>query len=143
MTTLSLVPTVGLIGFVVDVGWMQFQKQSCLSAAISGAMAGARAAQNASQFVCDSGVPCQGATACPASLTTPTDPIQASCLYIQQNGFTNGGNKTVKIDANVVSPPVAGVTPSYWIRATVSQTLPLTFLSILNQQFATVSAEAT
>jgi Flp pilus assembly protein TadG len=144
MATLTLVPTLGLIGFVVDTGWAQYQKVAVQSAAMSGATAAARAAQNASNFTCASGVTCQSATVCPSTLNTPSNPIQAACLYVKQNGFTNGSaNATVKVDANTTAPPtVSGVSPSYWVRVTVTQKLPLTFLSVFGQQFANVSAES-
>jgi Flp pilus assembly protein TadG len=144
MSTLTLVPTLGLVGFVVDTGWAQYQKEACTSAAISGAVAGARAAQNASNFTCSSGVTCQSPTACPSTLNTPSNPIQAACLYVKQNGFTNGtANATVLVDANTTAPPnVSGVSPSYWIRVTVTQKLPLTFLSVFGQQFVSVSAQS-
>jgi|SRR5579871_190132 len=145
MATMGLVPTLALVGFVVDVGWAHVRKMAAINAAISGATAGARAAESASNFTCGSGVTCQSPTACPSTLNTPSNPIQATCLYIKQNGFTNGGNggtQTVKIEANTTANPVAGVSPSYWIRATVSEQIPLTFLSVLGQQFTSVSAES-
>jgi hypothetical protein len=144
--TLTMVPVLGMIGLVVDAGYAQMQREAAQTAAQSAAIAGIMAAKGASNFTCGSGVTCQSATACPASLTTPTNPIQAACLYAAQNGFTNGakgGNQTVTIAANTTAPPISGTSPSYWISATVSQKLPLTFLAVLGQQFGNVSANST
>ncbi|MGO9254814.1 MAG: pilus assembly protein TadG-related protein [Bryobacteraceae bacterium] len=144
--TISMVPVLGMIGLVVDAGYDQMVKEAAQTAAQSAAIAGIMAAKSASNFTCGSGVTCQAATACPSSLTTPTNPIQAACLYAAQNGFTNGaksGNQTVMIAANTTAPPISGTSPSYWISATVSQKLPLTFLAVLGQQWANVSANST
>lgn len=143
---LTLPLTAAAIGLVVDVGWAHFRKQACQSAAVSAAMAGAVAAQNASTQSCGSGWTCQSDTSCPASLTTPTDPVQAACLYAQQNGFTNGStspSRTVTVAANTSGSGVSGMSPSYYISVTVSERLPLTFLAVLNQQYAWVRSKST
>jgi len=148
LAALSFPVTLALVGFVVDVGWAHFRKQAAQTAAQSAAFAGAIAAQNATNQTCANGWTCQGATACPSSLTTPGDPVQAACLYAIQNGFTNGSTRpaqTVTVAANTTSASssgVSGVSPSYWIAVTVTERLPLTFLSVLGQQFATVSYKA-
>jgi hypothetical protein len=141
--TLSMVPVLGMIGLVVDVGYAHMEKEAVQTAAQAAAIGGIMAAKSASNYTCSSGVTCQSATACPATLNTPSNAIQAACLYAQQNGFTNGGNQTVQIAANTSSSPVSGVSPSYWITASVSQRLPLTFLAVLGQQWVTVSANST
>lgn len=149
MMTLSLPVTLALIGFVVDVGWAQFRKQACQSAAEAAAFAGAIAAQNATNQTCGNGWTCQSSTACPSSLTKTSDPVQAACLYAQANGFTNGGKnnyQSVTVAANTssaVSSGVTGLSPSYWIRVTVREKLPLTFLSVLGQQFGSVAYQST
>jgi Flp pilus assembly protein TadG len=148
MLTLSLPLVLALVGFVVDVGWAHFRKQACQSAAEAAAFAGAIAAQNASNQTCGNGWTCQSATACPSSLTTPNDPVQAACLYAQANGFTNGaknGYQSVKVAANkssAQSSGVTGVSPSYWVAVTVREKLPLTFLSVLGQQFTSVAYQS-
>jgi len=144
--TLSLVPVLGMMGLVVDAGYGHMLRESAQTAAQAAAIAGAMAAKGASNYTCGSGVTCQSATACPSSLTTPTNPIQAACLYAKQNGFTNGGlsgDQTVTVAANTSTPPITGTSPSYWISATVSQKMPLTFLAVLGQQFGNISANST
>jgi Putative Flp pilus-assembly TadE/G-like len=144
--TLTLIPLLGMLGLVVDAGFAQWAREAAQTAAQSAAIAGAMAAKSASNFTCGSGVTCQSATACPVSLSTPSNPIQAAYLYAQQNGFTNGGKsgaQTVTIAANTTAPPIAGTSPSYWISATVSQKLPLTFLAVLGQQWGNVAANST
>lgn len=141
--TLTMVPVLGMIGLVVDAGYGHMQKEAAQTAAQAAAIGGIMAAKGSSNYTCGSGVTCQGATACPSTLNTPTNAIQAACLYAQQNGFTNGGNQTVSIAANTSSSPVSGTSPSYWMTATVTQRMPLTFLSVLGQQWVTVSANST
>ena len=145
--TMSLVVIMGLLGLVVDVGWASWRKEACKAAADSAAIAGARVAENAGNQTCGSGVVCQANGACPATLSNNSDTVQVACMYARQNGFTNGANggrQGVLIAANITSMPVAGIAaPSYWITATVSETLPLTFLSVLGQQSVTVRASST
>lgn len=149
LASLTLPLVLALVGFVVDVGWAHFRKQAAQSAAEAGAIGGAIAAKNAANQSCGTGWTCQSATACPSALNTPTDPVQAACLYAQQNGFTNGAthpSQTVTVAANLSSTSssgVPGVSPSYWISVTVTEKMPLTFLSALGQQFATISYKST
>ena len=78
----------------------------------------------------------------PPSLTNTADPVIVACLYAKQNGFTNGANggkQKVSVEANTTASPVAGISPSYWISVTVSEKLPLTFLSVLGTQWANVA----
>jgi hypothetical protein len=145
--TLTMVPVLGMIGLVVDAGYAQMVREAAQTAAQSAAMGGIMMAKSATNFTCSSGVTCQSATACASSLSSPTtNPITAACLYAKQNGFTSGGksgDQGVTIAANTSAAPISGTSPSYWISATVSQKLPLTFLAVLGQTFANVSANST
>src|SRR5579862_6677314 len=144
--SLSLPMTLALIGFVVDVGWAQYRQTAAKNAAESGALAGAITAQSDSSQSCSGNWTCQASTACPSTLNTSTNPVQVACMYAKQNGFTNGANggkQTVKVAANTTSSGISGVNPSYWVTVTVSERLPLTFLSVLGQQFVTVSHQST
>jgi Flp pilus assembly protein TadG len=144
--TLSLTVLLALIGTVVDVGWAYWRREECQSAANSAALAGATVAYKASNLTCGSGVTCQANTACPASPTGTTDPVQVACQFATRNGFTNGANggkQSVSIAANITSSPVSGTSPAYWISATVSEDLPLTFLSVLGSQSTTVRVTST
>ena len=146
--TMSLPVTFALTGFVVDIGWAHYRRLACQSAAESAAFAGALAAQNAASQSCAGGWTCQSSTACPATLNTPADPVQAACLYAKQNGFTNGGNsgnQSVKVTANTTALVLSATQtlhPGYWISVTVSEKLPLTFLSVLGQQYGNVSYQS-
>jgi Flp pilus assembly protein TadG len=141
--TLSLPVVLGLVGLVVDAGWAYYRREACKAAADGAALAGATVAYNASNTTCGSGVTCQSNTACPSNPTSTTDPVQVACQYAIQNGFTNGSNRrTVTIAANTTSSPVSGTSPAYWVAATVSEQLPLTFLAVLGSQWATVSVKS-
>ena len=143
MVTLSLPVLCGLIGLVVDVGWAYWRKEACQAAANAAALAGAIVAYNASDQTCGNGLTCQTATSCPANPQSTADPVQVACLYATQNGFTDGakgGRQAVSIAANTTASPVSGTSPGYWITATVSERLPLTFLSVLGAQWTTVKA---
>lgn len=150
LVTLAMIPGLAMIGLATDAARGGLQRQAAQAAAQSAAIAGAMAAKNAPDFTCGSGVTCQAPTACPATLNTPLNPIQAACLYARQKGFTNGadgGKQTVTIAANAAAPPVSGTAsgtaPSYWITATISQKRPLTFLAALGQAWGNVSANST
>jgi len=89
--TMSIVTTFGLLGLVVGIGWASWRKEACKAAAQAAAM----------------GVTCQTPTPCPSALNTPSNPIQAACLYAQQNGFTNdpaNGRQRVLV-AGITSAP--------------------------------------
>ena len=143
MATMSLMLTFGVIGLAVDVGWAHFRKTACYTVAQSAAIAGARAAKVVADPSCGGGLTCQAPTACPATLSTPANPIHAACLYAQQNGFTNGGTKGVLIGQNTSGPPIPGTAPSLWVSATVTENLPLTFLAVLGQSWVNVAARST
>ncbi len=144
---MSIVVTLGLLGLVVDLGWALWRKQACKQAAQAAVMAGIKVAQNASNFVCPGGaVPCLASpTPCPAVLSTPTNAIQAACLYARQNGFTDdptNGRQHVLIQASNSTPPTPGLNPTYWISATVSERTPRWFSAVLGGGL-TVRARAT
>ena len=142
MVTISLIPLLAMIGLVVDFGWGYYRKELCRTAAEAAAAAGAAAAKSKT-LTCGTGVTCQAATACPSTLTPTTDPIIAACLYAKQNGYTDGGKVSVKIATGTTSSPVSGVSPSYWITATVSEQLPQLFSAVLGNTLATASARST
>jgi hypothetical protein len=147
--TLTLIPVLGLLGLAVDVGWASWRQEAAKNAAQAAVIAAAVAASNLSLTCGTGGVTCQGPTACPVTLNRPTDPVQAACLYAQSNGFTNGGNsgrQSVKIAADLYAnthPPVSGYVPTYWISATVSESIPATFGAVLGLGGLNPSARAT
>src|SRR5579864_8291677 len=143
--TMSLVPTMGVLGLVVDVGWSFYRKEATKTAAQAAANAAATAGLNVPSYACTTGVPCQAAPACPASPTSPpTDLIGTACLYAKQNGFVNSGRQTVTVEANNTGLPVTGVTNAqYWVRVTVSESIPQLFSAVLGKTWSQVKAEST
>jgi Flp pilus assembly protein TadG len=154
MVMLFFVPMLAMVGLVVDVGSAYFARRAAQTAADAAASAAAQAAldgiNSGGAYTCGSkGLGCQGATACPATITTPTTTnLQNGCLYATANGFTNGGlngKQTVTLEANITTPAptVSGVLVKYWVTARISQTNPLTFIGILRLQSTTVNVIAT
>jgi len=144
--TLSIPVMFMLIGFAVDTGWAYYRQQAAHTAAEAAALAAVEAAGGT--YTCASGSPtvvCQGATACPSSISGPTSNFTIACLYARSNGFTSGGNQNVMVAANATSAPptVSGVNTSYWVTVTVAETVPQTFSAVLGKPITTVSARAT
>ncbi len=148
LLTMSLVVTLGLLGLVVDIGWAYWRREAAKTAADSAAMAAVMAVSTSTLTTCNAnGVTCQNDTACPASpVSPPTNNIGNGCLYAQKNGFVNSGKQTVTIQAHGpdnISPAGLNLTPTYWVTATVSEVIPVTFSAILGQKNATVAARGT
>src|SRR5215813_10084383 len=89
LTTMTLMVSFGLLGFVVDIGWAYFKRTSARTAAEAAATAAVVYASTAPNWTCGTTVACATtSTACPASPTTPpSDALQSGCLYAKQNGF--------------------------------------------------------
>jgi hypothetical protein len=145
--SMTLVVSMGLIGLVVDEGWAYWRQEACLTAAQA-------AANGAIMYVksnvtgtisCTTSVVCQAATQCPTSLTTVTSDIIAGCMYAKQNGFQATGKQNVTMEAQLGNPPtVSGITAAYYVTVRVSESVPLTFLSVIARQTSSiVSANAT
>lgn len=146
--SLSLLVVLGMMGLVVDFGWAYYRRQACKAAAQAAAMAGIKVAQNSPNFVCGGGgITCQSTPApCPATLSTPTNAIQAACLYAKENGFVDdpaNQKQRVLIAAYNGTPPVPGINPTYWMSATVSEKVPLWFSLALGPRNLNVTARAT
>jgi hypothetical protein len=144
MVTLVTALLSGILGLVVDVGYAYFIKQMAQAAVDSAVLAGVTMAKD-SRGVCGSGgVLCQKGTTCSA---TPTNPpatnFDSACLYAQANGFPSSGSQTVTVSGGSGNPANVGVASSYWMTATASQTLPLSFLRVVGFNSNTVSASAT
>lgn len=137
MLAISFPLTLGLLGMVVDVGWMYWRKEAGLTAAESAAMAAATAAVSAqgTSITCNSGTVWCNATAqtCPASPSaSPTNNFGTACYFAAQNGFYNTGKQSVWVSANNGSAPtVSGVSPAYYVTVKVTEKTALTFLSVL------------
>lgn len=146
--TLSFTVLAGMVGLTVDVGWMYFREQAIKAAAESAALAGVQAAESSSAgaIACSSSVVCQSNTLCPNPLpSTPSTNADNACLYAKDNGFQRGNRgQTVLIAANTTAAPISGISAQYWVSATVAESSPLTFLSLLTRMTSTtVSKRAT
>jgi Flp pilus assembly protein TadG len=148
--TMSLPLTFGLVGLVVDVGWMYWRREACQTAAEAAAMAASVSAMasGGSSITCNSGsVWCSTtATACPAQPSaSPTNNFGTACYFAYENGFAATGTQNVLVTANSGSAPtVSGVSPSYYVTVRVSEKHPLTFLSVLGLgNWGMASARAT
>lgn len=144
--------TFGLLGLVVDLGWMYWRKEACLTAAQSAALAGVAKVASQSSFSCMSGgsgnVWCSTTagtpTQCPSSL--PSNNFGTACRFANANFFsTSNANQNVTVDANTGAPPtVSGVSASYYMTVRVTEKRPLSFLAMLvGVGSGTVSARAT
>jgi Flp pilus assembly protein TadG len=157
MVTLSLPLTLGLIGLVVDVGWLYWRKEACRTAAQAAASASAIQANTlntawpaskCSASTSATGLWCSAtAVQCPATPTASApNNFQTACLYAQANGFTATGKQNVTVTANNGSTALApGTTASYYVTVAVAEKIPLTFLAVMgtgNFGFATANASA-
>jgi hypothetical protein len=151
LVTFCLIPMMGIIGLVVDVGFMYFLKKSAQTAADAAAWAAViefNATNSGTSFTCGvGGVVCQTPPAsCDTALITPTNPLESGCLYAKQNGFTTSGRQTVTYQANVTGhPPTApGMnSAAYWVTYRVTQSVPQLFSAVLGNTSGLVAARAT
>ncbi|MGI8962206.1 MAG: pilus assembly protein TadG-related protein [Bryobacteraceae bacterium] len=150
MIMLMAVPMFVSVGLVVDVGWAYYTRQAVHAAAEAAALAAVQSALDGIKaggtYTCGSqALACQSATACPASIPSPTTSnLQNGCAYAIANGFTNGGphGQIVTIAANTTSP-LNGINVNYWVTAHIAQQNPLTFGAVLGGSFLDVGATAT
>jgi len=136
----------GLLGMVVDVGWMYWRKEACLSAAQAGAMAGVAKLSSLSSITCSTtGVFCSSTPVqCPANGTT--DNSGTACDFANANQFNpTNANQNVTIAASTGTPPTAsGASSTYYVTMRVTEKRPLTFLGVfMNGKAGWVSARAT
>jgi hypothetical protein len=149
MFTFAIVPLLGMIGLVVDIGWAHFRKQAAQAAADAAAGAAAQAAYagvGGGATCASSHVACYATehlcSATPSS--TPADNIETGCLYAKENGFVTTGRQKVTFQSGVGSAPTAaGVTISYWVVARVTERIPQLFSSVLGFPDVYVTARST
>ncbi len=146
LVTMALIPLFGLLGLVVDLGWMEFTKKSAQTAADAAAMSALLQFQSttySTTFTCGAGgVICQSPTSCGG---IATGYLHSGCAYAQLNGFSSSGNQFVSLESGVGVPPTAsGVQSSaYWVTARVNQTVPQLFSAVLGNSSGSVAARAT
>ncbi|MDQ1473646.1 MAG: hypothetical protein QOJ99_5126 [Bryobacterales bacterium] len=150
MFTLAIIPLLGMLGLVVDIGWAYFRQESAQTASDAGANAAAMAAFTAaggSAPLCStSHVACYANEySCPAVIISPpADNIQAGCMYARDNGFINAGRQTVTFQSGVGNAPFStGVTVGYWVVARVKEQIPQLFSAALGFPTATVMGRTT
>ncbi len=147
--TLAVVPLLGMVGLVVDIGWMYFRKQAAQTAADAAAAAAAAAAYSSAgggPSCTSTGISCSSTEyVCPANpSTTPANNLEVGCLYAKENGFVTAGRQKVTIQSGIGAPPTApSVTISYWMIVRVSETVPQLFSAVLGFSAGTVTARAT
>ena len=162
MVTFALIPMVGMIGLVTDIGYMRYVQRSAqkaADAAVLAAIAHYKATQTGSVFTCGSGSSapswvCNNPTPynCPGNLKAASNPVDDACLYAQQNGFnpTSGSRQNVAITSDV-SPSASNPIPTapgvnngaWWITARVTQSVPNLFSAVMGNTSGLVAARAT
>ena len=151
LMTFTIVPMIGLLGMVSDLGYMNYIKQSAQAAADSAVLAALNQFHSTvagSTYTCtQTGVVCGSSYQCPTNITTPSNAVQTACLYAKQNGFQATGNQNVLVDSNIGSSAPAtapGVnSASWWIEVRVSQRVNQLFSAITGNTTGLVSARAT
>ena len=138
MVTFGVPFLLGLMGLVVDVGWGYYRKQVAQAAADAAALAGAVHAGTGTITCNSSGIVCQASTVC-TSATTAGTTFKTACQYGSINGVAEAN---IFIAADTTSPR-NGAAVNYWVTATVSEPLPLTFLRVMGLNSGTIGATAT
>src|SRR2546423_1303619 len=143
LVSFALIPMFGLLGLVVDLGWMEFVKMSAQKAADAAAMAAILQFQStvfSSSLSCGvAGVVCQSPTSCSPA---PANYLHSGCLYAGLNGFAAAN---VTLQAGLGAPPTSpGVNSSaYWVTARVNQSIPQLFSAVMGNRTGFVAARAT
>lgn len=150
LATLMLVPMLGIVGLVTDLGYMHYVQKSAQAAADSAALAAVYRFNHTmagSAFTCSVGWMCnQPAKPCPPALATATNPIESACLYAGKNGFSTANpRQSVTIESQATptvptAPGLGGV--GWWITVRVRQTVPQLFSAVLGNPTGRVTARA-
>jgi hypothetical protein len=146
-----MVPMIGMLGLVSDLGYMHYLKKSAQTAADAAALA---AVYRFNKTIYGIGMDCSAAGwmchstawSCPSNTTTASNPVQAACEYAGLNGFSSGTrNQSVTIVSGVSSsiPTATAVNNGgWWITVRVSQTVTQLFSAILGNTTGEVAARA-
>ncbi|MFM2125347.1 MAG: hypothetical protein RL328_1798 [Acidobacteriota bacterium] len=158
MLALAALVLFGMMGLAVDLGWSFFVKRAAQAAVDAGAMAAMREALAhgvPGSFTCGTAV---GVYCAPAPV--PCDTVLASpgtylnlvsgCRYAEANGFTHNGHgnrQEVMIQSNDRSSPPPGAPGvndvRYWVRLSITETIPQMFSAVLGNPNGRVTARAT
>jgi Flp pilus assembly protein TadG len=150
MVTVALIAMFGLLGLAVDLGWEFYVHKTAQAATDSAALAAVKEARagvrgTTGPYSCGA----NGFTCQPTQITCSTagGNLATGCQFAAANNFADGGadgRQTVRIEANVGSPPSApGVTALYWVHVVATETVYQLFSGILGNTTGVVSAEAT
>jgi hypothetical protein len=150
LVTFSVVPMIGFIGLVTDLGYMHFLQKSAQAAADSAALAAVyrfNRTMAGSSFSCSTAWMCnQPSKRCPPDLTAASNPVETACLYAKVNGFSTSTpkqNVTIESQTTPHVPTAPGVSSvGWWITVRVTQTVPQLFSAILGNSTGTVAARA-
>jgi hypothetical protein len=149
MVTLMLVPMLGIVSLVTDIGWAYFQQRAAQAAADAAALGAVRVA------VLDSGgsvscgadsVVCSSSYTCPSPLPSPTTSnLQDGCYFAKDNGFavTAGGSQNVVMSSGTQANAPNGLNVVYWATASVTESVPQGFSRVLGYKTLSVSAVST
>jgi hypothetical protein len=143
--TMTLTVSMGLIGLVVDIGWAYWRKEACATTANAAAFAAISAAHSLSGQSCGGGSTnwdC-GSYSCPPNPVAINNNFDNGCLYAKQNGFLNTGRQTVTLQGGTTAPPAPGVTPAYWVTATVTERIPTLFSAVLGKPSMQIAGQST
>lgn len=152
MITFALIPMLGLVGLVTDVGYMYYVQSAAQAAADSAVLA---AAYRFNHTLSTSGLSCgnpawicnETPAPCPASLTSASNPVETACLYAKQNGFSPADprqNVTVVSNLTPTIPTAPGIGGAgWWITVRVTESVPQLFSAVMGHSNAVVSARAT
>ncbi len=139
MVTFAAIPLFGMVGLVVDLGYMQYVKKSTQAAADSAAYAAAIAfhsSNTGSSFSCGGSIICQTTPQyCDPTIIVPSNAIENGCLYAKQNGFIHSSNQDVTYTAGVSATPptTTGLSSaSYWVTFRVTQIVPQLFSAVIS-----------
>jgi hypothetical protein len=145
--TMTLTVSLGLIGLVVDIGWAYWRKEACATAASAAAFAAisAASASSVTNQSCGSGLTSWTCSTypCPANPVSVSNNLDNGCLYAKQNGFLDAGRQTVTMQGGTTAPPTPGVTPAYWVKATVTERIPTLFSAALGQPYEQIASQST
>jgi hypothetical protein len=140
MVSVGIIFLFGILGLVVDVGWGYYRKQVAQAAVDSAVMAAAAAAGSGSITCGSGGVVCNPSGISCSSAAAGSN-LLAGCQYAAQNGIAKA-HMTIAADL-ASNTPLTGVTTNYWVKATVSEPMILSFLQVMGFRTATVAASAT
>src|SRR5580704_10824612 len=139
--TMTFTVSIGLIGMVTDIGWAYWRRIACSTAANSAAFAAVTAASAVTNQSCGSGTTYWDCStySCPASPSLPVaNNLGNGCMYAQKNGFVDTGRQSVSLTGGTGTPPAPGISPSYWVSATVTESIPTLFSAVLGKQWMQV-----